>query len=275
MSYHTLAYNLSAAAAGATNSDMTAATDTEVSIRNGHYIFTERYRMLAAAAVGVSVTRGRYQVPKWNAIGEFGIFNANRALTPPTNPQWDLYLAAPPELPQNEEFQVQLSNNLGAGTEQESVIIQAAPDDWTQNIDRGEMILQVRATSAVTNILNAWSGPFALTLAQSLRGGVYAIIGTVVQGANAVAWRWIFPRNKMYHGRRLRPGGLVQTAIGDVYCNQIDPWVLGWGVKGAFHTFELPQIECFGTAAGATTYQIFMWLARIGESADLLSRYTS
>lgn len=129
MSYHTLVYNLAAAGVNITNTDMLAATDTEVSIRNSHYIFTERYRLLAASAIGVSVTRGRFQVPKWNAIGEFTFMNANRALTPPSNPQWDLYLAAPPEIPQNEEFQVQMSNNLGAATEQESVVLQCAPDD--------------------------------------------------------------------------------------------------------------------------------------------------
>jgi len=275
MSYHTAVYNAAAAAAGATNVDLTAATDTEITVRNGHYIFTEPYKMLAVAPVGASITRGRFQVPKWNSIGEFTLFNANRALTPPSNPQWDLYMVAPPMIPQNEEFQVQLSNNLGAATEQESVVLQIAPDDFSQNIDRGEMVIQIRATAAVTNILNAWSGATSITLSQSLRGGVYAIVGTVVQGANAVAYRWIFPRNKLYHGRRLRPGGLVQTAIGDIINNQADPWAMAWGVKGAFHTFELPSIETFGTAAGATTYQVFMWLVRIGEPLDLLNRYTS
>jgi hypothetical protein len=275
MSYHTLVYNIAAAGVNAVNSDLLAATDTEITQRNSHYTFTERYRMLAAAAVGVSVTRGRFQAPRWNAIGEFAIFNANRALTPPTNPQWDLYSVAKPEIPQMEEFQVQLSNNLGAGTEQESVVIQAAPDDWNANLDLGDLVLCVRATAAVTNILNTWSGPTAITLIQSLRGGVYAVLGAVVQGANGVAYRWIFPRNKMYHGRRLRPGGLVQTAIGDVINQQVDPYIFGWGIAGGFHTFELPQIEVFGTAAGATTYQVFLWIAHIGDDISLLNRYAS
>ena len=272
MSYHTLVYNAAAAGAGLTNVDFTGAVDTEVSQRSGHYIFTERYRLLAAAMVGASVTRGRFQVPKWNAVGEAVLFNANRSLQPPSNPQWDSWLAYPPEIPLNEESQVQVSNN-GAG-EIENVVLQIAPDDWTANLPQGELALCVRATAAITPTLNAWSGPNAITLAQSLRGGVYAVVGTVVQGTNAVAWRWIFPRNKMYHGRRLRPGGLIQNALGDTINNQVDPWVLGWGVKGVFHTFELPQIELFGTLAGAITYQIFLWLVRLGEPLSLLDQYS-
>ena len=274
MSYHTLAYNASAAAAGASNVDLSVVPDTEVSSRNSHGIFTERYKMLAVSAVGVSITRGRFQVPKWNAVGEMSIINANRALEPPSNPQWDLYLAYPPELPQNEEFQVQLSNNLGAATEQENVILQLAPDDWNQNIPKGELLFVQRATFTLTPTINVWSGGQVLTFSQSLRGGVYAVVGGVVQGTDAVAWRIIFPRNKMYHGRRLRPGGLIQNAIGVVINNQIDPWVMGLGVLGYFHTFELPTIEVLGATAAAITYQVYLWLVRLGEDVSILNQYT-
>src|SRR5271156_5299742 len=110
--YGTIAYNNPIAGVNLVNGDMTALADNDFSQRNGHYIFTERYRLAMAALQGVSVTRGRVQVPTWNAIGEFNIFNANRAITAPSNPQWDTYFNSPPEIPQNEEFQVQSSNNL-------------------------------------------------------------------------------------------------------------------------------------------------------------------
>lgn len=273
MSYHTVVYNLSAAAAGATNSDMSAATDTEISQRNSHYVFTERYRMLAAALVGASVIRGRYQVPRWNAIGEATIFNANRALQPPSNPQWDSFIAYPPEVPQNEEFQVQASNNLGASTEIENCVIQLAPDDWNNNLDRGDYSFPVRASFTVTPTLNAWSGGQILTFSQSLRGGTYAILGTVVQGSNSVAWRWIFPRNRLYHGRRLRPGGLIQNAIGDSIANALPHYVFAWGTLGYFASNELPTLEVFGTAASSTTYQCFIWIAHLSDDINVLNRY--
>jgi len=277
--YHTLVYNAAAAAAGGTNVDLSAATDSEITQRNSHYTFSENYKMLGVAAVGASVTRGRFQVPKWNAVGEAIIFNANRSLQPPSNPQWDLWVARPPTIPLEEEFQVQLSNNAGA-PEIENVVLNIGPDtDWSQNLPQPSpdypLVLCVRTSFTVTPTLNAWSGGQILTFSQSLRGGVYSVIGGVVQGTNAVAWRMIFPRNRMYHGRRLRPGGLIQNAVGDIVSTQLDPWVLGWGELGRFHTFELPNIEVFGTLAGAITYQAFLWLIYLGQSRTILDQWTS
>ncbi len=272
MAFATLVYNASAAAAGATNTDFSAATDPDFSQRNSHYIFTEPYRVLGVAVIGVSVTRGRFQAPAWNAIGEFAIVNANRALQPPSNPQWDWYIARQPQIPLNEEFQVQVSNNLGAATEIENVVLQLLTDDWSANIPPGRLLLAVRVSFTVTPVLNAWSGPQILTFSQGLRGGVYAVVGGILQGTNSVAWRMIFPRYRLYHGRKLRPGGLIQTAIGDVVSNQLDPWVLAYGEWGRFHTFEPPTIEVFGTAAVGTTYQGFLFLVYLGEDVSQLNQ---
>jgi hypothetical protein len=279
MGFATLVYNAPAAGVNTVNLDFSAAVDPDFSQRNNHYIFTEPYRLLASSMIGVSVVRGRYQVPTWNAIGEGVIFNANRALQPPSNPQWDWYVARQPGVPLNEEFQVQVSNNLGAATEIENVVLQLVTDDWTNNLPQGKSIVgswsvtfPVRVSFTVTPTLNAWSGPQILTFSQSLRGGVYAVVGGVLQGTNSVAWRVIFPRYKLYHGRKLRPGGLIQTAVGDVVCNQWDPWVMAMGEWGRFHTFEPPTIEVFGTAAVSTTYQGFLWLVFIGEDISNISQ---
>jgi hypothetical protein len=279
MGFATLIYNASAAGVNASNLDMVAATDPDFSQRNSHYIFTEPYRLLGAALVGASVTRGRYQVPHWNAIGETIIFNANRALQPPSNPQWDWYIGYPSIIPMEEEFQVQVSNNLGASTEIENCVLQLITEDWSANIPRGvdiganagKYIFPIRVSFTVTPTLNAWSGPQILTFSQSLRGGVYAVVGGVLQGSNSVAWRVIFPRYRLYHGRKLRPGGLIQNAIGDVITNQWDPWVVSMGEWGRFQTFEPPTIEVFGTAAASTTYQGFLWVSYLGEDDNLLS----
>jgi hypothetical protein len=267
MGFATLVYNAPAAGVNTVNLDFTAATDPDISQRNGHYIFTEQYRLLAAAAVGTSVTRGRYQVPSWNAVSEAVIFNANRSLQPPSNPQWDWYIGRAPKIPQREEFQVQASNNLGAATEIENVVLQIITDDWSAMFPPGvkdangiDFLFPVRVSFTVTPTLNAWSGPQILTFSASQRGGVYAVVGGVLQGSNAVAWRIIFPRYKLYHGRKLRPGGLIQNAVGDVVCNQWDPWVMAMGEWGRYHTFEPPTIEVFGTAAVSTTYQGFLWV---------------
>jgi hypothetical protein len=271
MGFALLDYNLSAAAAGASNSDMTAVSDPDFSQRNSHYIFTENYNLLGISLVGASVTRGRFQVPTWNAIGEFNIFNANRSLQPPSNCQVDWYGAYPVPIPLNEEFQVQASNNLGMGTEIENAPFIIVTTDWSMNIPRGRMPILVRCSFTVTPTANVWSGGQNITLSQSLRGGVYAVVGATVQGSNAVAFRIIFPRYKLYQGRKLRPGFLTQNAVGDVVNNQMNPWIFAMGEWGRFHTFELPQIEVLGTAANSTTYQAFLWLVYLGEDVSLLN----
>jgi hypothetical protein len=272
MALAALVYSAGAAGVNTVNLDFSAATDPDFSIRNSHYIFTEPYKLLGTISVGASLTRGRFQVPTWNAIGEFTLWRANRSANVPANPQADLFLNYPADVPQNEEFQVQWSNNLGASTEQEQTLILLGTQDYNQNIPRGRLRLNVRATATVTPTVNAWSGPVAITLSQSLRGGVYSVVGMNVQGTNSAFWRIIFPRYRLYHGRKLRPGWVVQTAVGDVPFTPIDQEMTWPGELGRFHTFELPAVEFFGITAGSTTYQIFMDLVYLGEDVSQLSQ---
>jgi hypothetical protein len=278
MGYATLVYNASAAAAGATNVDLVAATDADFTQRNGHYTFSEQYKLLRATTLETSATRGRYQAPTWNAIGEFAIAMVNRSLAVPTNYQSDWYGDNPPNIPIEEEFQVQMSNNLGAATEQANVVLDIGTNDWNQNLiptPPNSLSLVTRASVTITPTVNAWSGPNIIAFSQSLRGGVYVIDDCQVQGADSIAWRWIFPRTKLYNGRKLRPGGIIQTAIGDQVPVQVPIGREFMGVQGFFHTFELPQIEVFGTVAAAITYQLFISLTYLGQSRSILDQYVS
>ena len=275
MGYHTAVYNAAAAAAGATNVDFTAAVDAILTQRNGHYTFTIPFRLGKACPVGVSITRGRFVSPTWNAVGETCIFTANRAATVPSNPQYDDWMPMPPPVPLNEEFQVQLSNNLGAATEVESVILQLLANDWSPQLTPGQLPIIVRATFTQTPTANAWSALQALTLSQGLRNGVYSVIGCVVQGTNALAYRIVFPTQRMYAGKPIRPGGPVQNAVGDVLGMQRHPWVFDMGEMGRFHTFELPQIELFGLTAGAITYQVFLFCTYLGTDIGLLTNWAA
>jgi hypothetical protein len=272
MGFGVLAYNATAAAAGASNVDLTAATDPDFSARNGHYIFTEDYNLWGVSALETSWTAGRFQVPSWNAIGQFSIFSGNRFLALPANTQLDVWEPYQPPIPKLEELQVQASNNLGAATEISNALIWIATPDFSKNLPRGRLPILVTATLTVTPTLNAWSGGNAISLSTSLRGGVYAVIGATVVGANACWFRIIFPRYRLYRGRKLRPGGFLQKAVGDVFYNQSYPWVMNMGEWGRFQTFELPQIDLFGTVAGAITYTAFLWLVYLGEDLSLLEQ---
>lgn len=272
MPFVLLNYNVAAATAGASNVDLTAATDADFSQRNGHYIFTESYRLVATIPIGASITKGRYQAPSWNAVGQFDIFNVNRSLTPPSNTQLDSYLHYPVKMPVNEEFQVQLSNNLGAATEIENAALVLITDDWSAQQQQTSMmppLICVDATFTVTPTLNAWSGPQALTFTQSLKGGVYSVASAILQGGNSAFFRLVFPRTKLYQGRKLRPGFIVQNAVGNVPSDILRPYMIALGEWGQFHTFEPVQCEVFGTAAVSTAYTLFLWLVYLGPQSSL------
>jgi hypothetical protein len=271
MGHALLVYNNPVAGVNDANVDMTAATDADFSIRNGHYIFTNQFRLAKAWMIGASVLRARFQVPTWNALGEWQIFNVNRSLEPGAGYFGDNYLLdTPPRIPINEEFQVQDSNNLGAATEIENVGLSIITDDWSPQLPQGRYTFITRATGTTTWTLNAWSGPIAMTLTANLRGGVYAVIGAQLQADDAAFFRIVFPRYRLYGGQKLRPGWIAQNAAGN-----IPSYVQGFGGQdlgewGRFHTFELPLLDVFGTAADSTAWVLYLKLTFLGEDLSAL-----
>lgn len=269
MGFAALVYSGTTGAA-ASNFDLTAISDPDFSIRNGHFIFTEDYKLLGAGLLGATLSRGNFSVPTWNAIGLRNIWPLNTALLPPTNPQFDWDFEYPAPVPLMEEFQMR-SSNTGAGEVNTGVIF-LGTSDWNNNIPRGRLPIEVRATAAVTLVTGGWSAAAAITLEQSLRGGVYAVYGMETQCTNGQVARMIFPRYKLYNGRKLRPGSYVLQAITNAP-NQVLTWSeAGFGLWGGFHTFELPTIEVFGTAGGAQTAELRLYLVYMGESVSLLDQ---
>lgn len=273
--YGTLVYSDSAAAAGATNDDQSAAVDPDFTRRNSHYIFTMPLSLLSVSLIGASVKFGRWQAPTWNGRGEFDIYAANRSLNPPSNPLWDYYFPAVQAIPQNQEIQLQVSNNLSTGTEQETSVVNIGTQDWSQNLPTGLYDIMLHATVTLTPTVNAWNMNNAISFSTNPLGGVYALLGSVVVGGNAVAYRWVFPRTRLYYGVRMRPGGIVSNTYGNVPNLQLGQIFTQWGVQGFFHTFELPQLDIFGTAASSTTYDCFMYCRFLGMDLSLLQQAVS
>lgn len=267
MAFHILAYNVTTGAA-AVDTDATAATDAEFSGRSGHYVFSERYKLLAAAAFGATLTRANIQASTWNAFGRMNIYPPNTTLLPPSNAQYDVLLDLQPELPMNEEISVKVSNT-GAG-EQNTVFLIIGSTDWNANLPRGQVMMEARCTAAVTTVLATWSGLAQLTFEQGLKTGVYAIVGAQCVGANLQAFRLVFDRIKRGQSRKMRPGCLATASLGQVpaFFNEMGPRV--WGEWGRFHTFIPPQIEVFATTSATTTYEIRLWCVYLGEDMSLI-----
>jgi hypothetical protein len=223
------------------------------------------------------MTNGRYQVPDWNAIGEFNAapFN-NIASAIPSPPQMGVYCSQQfgmPPIPQNEEFQMQITST-GVGRKDAAIVI--GSPQWSRAIPQGSDPLSqpicIRATGAIAGVANAWSGPSPITFTQSLRGGVYAVIGASSQGLLSQYFRLDFPRSVMYRGRKMRPGWVTTTAVANLEHARVQMDRFHLGVWGYFHTFELPQMEVFNNATGAATQEIRLWLVYMGQPLSLLDQ---
>lgn len=263
-----------AAVGAAVYTDLVAAVDSDFSQRNNHYTFTEPYDLLAAWYGGDDITNARILTPTWNAIGQFQLYPPNISATNdiPSPPQVQWFDDGKPEFPTNEEVQVQITSTAAMASG--NSFLWLGTKDWNRNLPRGRLTIPVRATAAVATTANTWSALGAIALDQGLRGGVYAVVGAACFCADMLAFRLVFPRQKMYHGRKLRPGWLGTNALGDLEEPGIVTDRFRLGCWGYFHTFELPQIEVFGNAAGAAAQAIILWLQYLGEDVSILNQLT-
>lgn len=267
-----LPYSLATGGA-VTDADMSATSDPEFTTRNSHFIFTEDYVLLAAAAFGATCTRQNMQVPHWNAIGRANIWPINTtSTTMKSPPQVSWFDRSPMDIPLMEEFQIK--DTATGVAENDAAALVIAPANWNANLPQGLMTIDIRATlSSATLVSLAWVSAGVISLEQSLRGGVYSIISAECICTNGIFFRLIMPRQKMYKGRKLRPGWLCQNAAGDLEeaRMQVNPFILGeWG---RFHTFELPQVEIWAFTAGAQTAEVRLTLEYLGEAVSLLENW--
>lgn len=269
--HHMLAYFANLAAA-ATNSELNAVADDGVFSRRGgtggtgRFIFSEPWDLIGAYAIAANITRSRISAAHINAIGRHQIWPVDRSATVPDDPAWNDMRDWPLRLPLNEEVAVEASNNAGVAEDTFAFFAIAEPA-FNRGFPSYLQRLTVRFTASPTGIAAGWSSPTAITMESDLRGGVYSVIGMSVQDAGALAYRLVFARRPFSQGRELRPGVLGQEAIGDRPSEIFDGRL---GEFGRFHTFELPSVQAFTTAAGATTAEGRLNLLYLGEEEALM-----
>lgn len=270
--FHILAYKLTEAAS-MTASDMAAVTDPIFSQRNSHFIFSEKYKLLAAQVASVHATGARANIPTWNAIGRHNIWpvevsaNAGRQNNYPRVAD---YRDMPLDLPVNEEIAWELATNSSGSTASTATLAMAVAPSimWNQSLPPGQQRLTINGSITANTLALAWSGANAITFSDNLRGGWYCVNGCWVwnnaTGNPARYFRLFFPRAQEFNGRILRPGGFVTDTVGNM---EIPGFVNGFGEWGRFHTFEPPQMEVFTDAAETSkTWNIRMDISYLGTN---------
>lgn len=270
--YGTLACYNGSVTASAENA-INAVADPDFTIQSNNFAFTSPYLLLGTSLHGASVQYGRYITPQWAIQGYPRIYAANRAATPGSNPIWDYFRDKQLQIPQEQQVQFDITNNLSTGNEKEAVVFQVGTPQWSMNAPAGQWDVILHATCAIVNVAGSWVENNAITFDQPPLGGVYLVLGTQVIGASAYAYRWVFPRSPNYMGRRLRPGGLVQTAFGNLPAWGNWDAFRQWGVQGGFWTYEQPTLGTLGQTSGSVTYDVFMYCRFLGQSTSLLDQF--
>jgi hypothetical protein len=264
--YHLLANYSSVNSA--TLVQLNSVADGQFTQQNNAFIFTEPYNLMAIYASGATIAIAQINDPLLNAINKLQIYPTNKALAPATNPNV-MYLGdAPQTVPQNEQFMAQAANSAG-GAEATLMLWWIAPPngggvDWS--IKPGTAInprtLAV-FTATITLTVGVWSPLVAITFTNPLKGGAYQINSTKLICANGTAFRYMFPKQPLYVGRKLQAGALCEAAYGNVPWDKGTNWL---GGQGRFNYFEPPQIQAIGNAStGSTTYTGYMDLTYLGD----------
>jgi hypothetical protein len=269
--FHLLAYNGNIS--NANSIDLTANVDGEFSQRNGHYLFSENYNLLAGGIVGQNVTETNILSPTLNAITKFNLNPANTgADTAPSPFLLDYYTHTPIPLPLNEELQFQV-NGSGNDTVGGVGLLVIGTVGWKRGVIPTGIsplpVFKMKFTCNVTMNLRNWSTLALMTFEQSLRGGTYAVCGMEAWGTNLLAGRIVFPQSPMYNGRRLRPGFVAQNAYGAQTAVVGDIGPLFLGTWGQFTTAELPFFEGLGTGSATTAVTGYLVLVRLSESIQV------
>lgn len=266
MGFHLAAYSAQLAI-GATDADIAAASDAVFTRRSSHFIFSEAYKVLAAFANGVGLSRARFNAPTLNVLGRPQIWPVEQSATIPDWPGIYDCRDYPMELPLREEIAVE-GTNTDAGAQQANVFLWLGDSKWNRNLPRGKQRITIRATGAVAGVANSWSGLGAITFTENLRGGYYTLIGAQCFDAGTLAIRFAFPRADPVNARQFRPGILCQEAIAN---SPLKENMGGFGVLGSFDSDEAPQIEIFANATAASVQEMRLDLVYHGN--DVPSGY--
>jgi hypothetical protein len=249
--------------------DGVAVNDTQFSIRNNHYIFTEDYDIVAATALGASLTAAQLDTPTIDAFNPLQVYPVNAAaLTFAANPNIMDLRNSPIKMPQNEELKFQIAGGAG-GAEADFGIV------WLRAAGPGAQDYPIRPstrenprfnaifTVSQTITIGTWSPFAAMTFTNQLRGGAYQVNGLWLVCAKAALYRINFVKMPMYQGRKIFPANPCDTTYG----NQIMRFGGNWlGGLGRFNNFELPQLSTFGTVTtGAATYTGYADLTYLGS----------
>jgi hypothetical protein len=244
--------NVATCVAGASDTDLTAQVDPQVTVQNSHYLLNEDMKLLAAYVMGGNVTRAKLDSPKLRALYLPFLVPVDRVTTPADEANvldftgFELILRA------GEEIRFLASNDAGA--DEKNYVISFF-GSGNRNVPTGP-IFTMRTTATITTVADTWTLG-SLTFDQTLPSGRYSIVGAMVHGTGLIAARFVLPLTNK------RPGVVCAQTAGQTSTSIFRRGRMG--EFGQFHNTALPSIEVLKGSAAATSVVAYLDLVRLGD----------
>lgn len=245
--FHLVAYSSSIATGVQT--DLVAVPDSILPINNGHIVPQQPTDIIFAAAMATNLQRAFIQSPLLGVITNPFIRGIMAGLVPTSPAQIAPYLPGGLTIRQLEELQVQALQNA-AGAQRVTALLGLS---YQPNLPAVGDIYTLRGTSTGAAVANAWTA-IAMTWANALPQGVYAVVGMQHQAANGQGARLILP------AQVLRPGCMSQAALADIAHPYFFKGFMGeWG---RFNNYALPNVEVLCNAADAA-HEVYLDIIKV------------
>lgn len=236
--FHLAAY--SALIDNTANTDVAALNDQILSVSNGHFLPQRDYSLIFAAVMAATLNRVRIVSPTNRQITLPIIRPIMTAVLPATAPNMADYRKNPFRIRGLEELALEATSGVAMGTERFTALVGLATSMETS--PQGD-IFTLRGTSTTAAVANAWTD-LAITWADTLPAGNYAVVGLEVQSTNAQGARLIF------ENQTERPGSISITGLGNrthlmFYKGELGRW-------GSFRSTRMPTVQVLANAADAT-----------------------
>lgn len=237
-SFHVSAYT--ASANPATLTQVAAANDTILQIRDSALVVAGVHKLGAAWAVAANLTRLQLQAPSLRKVAQLEVQPLMHAMPGaggyPSMMERDFMYGVPIELDDGEELAAFVTDSGGVA-ERINIFVRLHKEMPKSHDGK---FFSIRITSSQTLVANAWTN-CALTFDQNLPNGKFRVVGARFNSAGAQAFRIFFI------GQTYRPGGVAQQS--DL---AIDPDSQRYGRLGIWGEFVFnapPSIDVFSTSA--------------------------
>lgn len=248
MSFHAALFNSSIAQNA--DVDVTAVTDSILTIVNNHFLPQRNCELLFVGAASANMSRARIETPSVRQIARPFVRPVSGAVGWGYPQRIDIMGRNAVPLRATEEISF-IAHQAGAAAEQVFGLIGLGFGAYTAPAGS---VFTIRGTSTTAAGVRSWTQLAGVTWSDTLPAGQYAVVGMEHSSTTGICGRLIFEQQS------LRPGcpsiQSVGTGVSDDFRNG------GWGEWGRFNAYALPNIEVFCNAADAS-HEVYLDLVKV------------